>query len=50
MVLLRHSNITIDQATDAAVVFQDLFAHEDKIDKDKEHFYVCTSTADTRLI
>jgi DNA repair protein RadC len=40
MVLLRHSTITIDQATDAAVVFQGLFAHEDKIDRDKEHFYV----------
>jgi DNA repair protein RadC len=40
MVLLRHSTITIDQATDAAVVFQGLFAHEDRIDQDKEHFYV----------
>jgi DNA repair protein RadC len=40
MVFLRHSNITIDQATDAVIVFQGLFAHEDRIDKDKEHFYV----------
>jgi hypothetical protein len=40
MVLLRYSNITIDQATDAAVVFQGLFAHKDRIDQDKEHFYV----------
>jgi DNA repair protein RadC len=40
MVLLRHSTITIDQATDAVSVFQGLFAHEDKIDRDKEHFYV----------
>jgi hypothetical protein len=40
MVLLRHSNMTIDQAADAAVVFQALFAREDKIDRDKEHFYV----------
>jgi len=40
MVLLRHSTITIDQATDAAAVFQGLFAHEDNIDQDKEHFYV----------
>jgi DNA repair protein RadC len=40
MVLLRHSNITIDQATDAVSVFQGLFCHEDKIDRDKEHVYV----------
>src|SRR5918992_4155633 len=40
MVLLRHSNITIDQATDAVSVFQGLFSHEDRIDRDKEHFYV----------
>ena len=40
MVLLRHSTITIDQATDAVAVFHGLFAHEDNIDQDKEHFYV----------
>jgi DNA repair protein RadC len=40
MVLLRHSTITIDQATDAVSVFQGLFRHEDRIDQDKEHFYV----------
>jgi len=40
MVLLRHSTITTDQATDAVAVFQGLFAHEDNIDQDKEHFYV----------
>jgi DNA repair protein RadC len=40
MVLLRHSTITIDQATDAVSVFHGLFSHEDKIDQDKEHFYV----------
>jgi DNA repair protein RadC len=40
MVLLRRSTITIDQVTDAVAVFQGLFAHEDKIDQDKEHFYV----------
>jgi DNA repair protein RadC len=40
MVLLRHGTITIDQATDAAFVFQELFAHEDRIDQDKEHVYV----------
>jgi DNA repair protein RadC len=41
MVLLRHSTITIGQATDAAAVFHGLFAQEDRIDRDKEHFYVC---------
>ena len=40
MVLLRHSTITIDQATDAVSVFQGLLAHEDRIDQDKEHFFV----------
>jgi DNA repair protein RadC len=40
MVLLRHSNITIDEAADAVTVFQGLFAHADRIDQDKEHFYV----------
>jgi DNA repair protein RadC len=40
MVLLRHSTITIDQATEAVIVFQGLFSHEDTIDQDKEHLYV----------
>jgi DNA repair protein RadC len=40
MVLLRRSTITIDRATDAVAVFHGLFAHEDRIDQDKEHFYV----------
>jgi DNA repair protein RadC len=40
MVLLRHSTITIDQATDAVIVFHGLFSHADTIDPDKEHFYV----------
>jgi hypothetical protein len=41
MVLLRHSKIEIGQAADVAKVFQDLLALEDRIDQDKEHFYVC---------
>ena len=40
MVLLRHSKIKIGEATDVAKVFQDLLSLEDKIDRDKEHFYV----------
>jgi DNA repair protein RadC len=40
MVLLRHSKIEIGKAADVAKVFQDLLALEDKIDRDKEHFYV----------
>jgi DNA repair protein RadC len=40
MVLLRKSTITIDQTADAAIVFHGLFRHEDRIDRDKEHFYV----------
>jgi DNA repair protein RadC len=49
MVLLRHSTITIDQATDAASVFQGLFAHEDRIDQDKEHFYVIHLDSHNRI-
>jgi DNA repair protein RadC len=40
MVVLRNSKITISQAEDVAKVFQDLLRLEDKIDQDKEHFYV----------
>jgi DNA repair protein RadC len=42
MVVLRNSKIEVGQATasDAAQVFQDLLNLEDKIDQDKEHFYV----------
>ena len=40
MVLLRNSKITIGKAKDVATVFQDLLTLEDKIDQDKEHFYV----------
>jgi DNA repair protein RadC len=41
MVLLRHSKIHIGQAAEVAKVFQDLLSLEDRIDQDKEHFYVC---------
>jgi DNA repair protein RadC len=40
MVLLRHSKIHIGKAADVAKVFQDLLSLEDRIDQDKEHFYV----------
>jgi hypothetical protein len=40
MVVLRNSKITISDPADVAKVFQDLLALEDKIDQDKEHFYV----------
>jgi DNA repair protein RadC len=40
MVVLRNSKTTIRKATDVAKVFQDLLNLEDKIDQDKEHFYV----------
>jgi DNA repair protein RadC len=40
MVVLRNSNITIREAADVATVFQGLLRLEDKIDRDKEHFYV----------
>jgi DNA repair protein RadC len=40
MVVLRNSKTTIRDAADVAKVFQDLLNLEDKIDQDKEHFYV----------
>jgi DNA repair protein RadC len=40
MVVLRNSTIEIRDARDVARVFQDLLRLEDRIDHDKEHFYV----------
>jgi DNA repair protein RadC len=40
MVVLRNSTIAIQDSRDVATVFQGLFNLEDKIDQDKEHFYV----------
>src|SRR5918992_1972728 len=40
MVVLRNSKTIIREAADVAKVFQDLLNLEDRIDKDKEHFYV----------
>jgi DNA repair protein RadC len=40
MVVLRNSTIAIRDAQDVARVFQDLPRLEDRIDQDKEHFYV----------
>ena len=40
MVLMRQSNIEIANAADVATVLQDVLALEDRIDQDKEHFYV----------
>jgi DNA repair protein RadC len=40
MVVLQHSTIEIRDARDVAQVFQNLLTLEDRIDKDKEHFYV----------
>ena len=40
MIYLQDSKITITDSKDVAKVFLDLFSLEDKIDQDKEHFYV----------
>jgi DNA repair protein RadC len=40
MVVLRNSKTEIREAQDVARVFQDLLRLEDRIDQDKEHFYV----------
>jgi DNA repair protein RadC len=49
MVLLRHSKIQIGKAADVAKVFQDLLNLEDRIDQDKEHFYVMHLDAHRRI-
>ena len=40
MTYLEKSKITIKDSQQVAKVFLDLLALEDKIDQDKEHFYV----------
>ena len=40
MTYLQKSKITIESSKDVAKVFLDLLTLEDKIDQDKEHFYV----------
>jgi DNA repair protein RadC len=40
MTYLQDSKITITNSKDVAKVFLDLLSLEDKIDQDKEHFYV----------
>jgi DNA repair protein RadC len=40
MTYLQDSKITITNSKDVAKVFVDLLSLEDKIDQDKEHFYV----------
>src|SRR5918912_92776 len=40
MVVLRNRKIKITQGADVAKVFQDLLRLEDKVDQEKEHFYV----------
>jgi len=40
MTYLQNSNIKVNEVRDVAKVFIDLLALDDKIDQDKEHFYV----------
>ncbi len=40
MIVLRNSKIRVTASKDVAKVFQDLLSLEDRIDQDKEHFYV----------
>jgi DNA repair protein RadC len=49
MVVLRNSTIEVRDARDVARVFQDLFKLEDRIDQDKEHFYVMHVNARQRI-
>jgi DNA repair protein RadC len=41
MVYLKDSKIKVTGAKEVAKVFQDILALEDKIDQEKEHYYVC---------
>jgi hypothetical protein len=45
MVLTRNSTLAVRDSRDVATVFQDLLSLEDRIDRDKEHFYVMHVTA-----
>jgi DNA repair protein RadC len=49
MVVLRNSKIRITRPADVAKVFQDLLMLEDKIDQDKEHFYVMHVDSHSRI-
>jgi DNA repair protein RadC len=49
MVVLRNSTIEIRDAVDVARVFQDVLRLEDRIDQDKEHFYVMHVNARQRI-
>jgi DNA repair protein RadC len=49
MVYLQQSNIAITSARDVVKVFQDLLSLEDRIDRDKEHFYVCHLNTKSRI-
>jgi DNA repair protein RadC len=49
MVVLRNSKTTMREAADVATVFQDLLNLEDRIDQDKEHFYVMHLDSHSRI-
>ena len=49
MIYLQDSKITITNSKDVAKVFLDLLALEDKIDQDKEHFYVMHLDVKSRI-
>jgi len=40
MIYLKNSKLQVDGAAGVAKVFQDILALEDKIEQDKEHYYV----------
>jgi DNA repair protein RadC len=49
MTYLQNSKMKITGGQDVAKVFLDLFALEDKIDQDKEHFYVMHLDVQSRI-
>jgi DNA repair protein RadC len=49
MIVLRNSKIKITKAEDVAKVFQDLLKLEDKIDQEKEHYFVMHLDARQRV-
>jgi hypothetical protein len=40
MIYLKDSKLQVDGAVGVAKVFQDILAFEDKIEQEKEHYYV----------
>jgi hypothetical protein len=50
MIYLKDSKITVHEADEVAKVFQDILALEDKIEQEKEHYYVMHLNIKNRVL